>query len=59
MVEIYQCLDRELHWNILVHLPKTDINSTTPSHQRHVVFNLFLSGDSKHDAGTTTAHSKH
>ena len=39
-------------------LPKADINSTTPSHQRHAVFHSFLSEDSKQDAATTTAHSK-
>ena len=38
-------------------LPKTDINSTTPSHQRNAVFHYFFSDDSKHDAATTTAHS--
>ena len=39
-------------------LPKTDINSTTPSRQRHALFHSFLSGDIKQDAATTTAHSK-
>ena len=39
-------------------LPKTDINSTTPSRQRHAVFQYFLSDDRKQDAATTTAHSK-
>ena len=39
-------------------LPKTDINTTTPSRQRHAVFNSFLSDDIRHDAATTTAHSK-
>ena len=39
-------------------LPKTDINSTTASHQRHAVFNSFLSDDRKHDAATTTVHRK-
>ena len=58
MIEIDQCLYRVLHWNILVHLPKSDINSTTLSSQRHVVFHSFLSDNSKHDATTTTAHSK-
>ena len=36
-------------------LPKTDINSTTPSCQRHEVFHYFLSDDSKQDYTTTTA----
>ena len=39
-------------------VPKTDIDSTTPSRQRHAVFHYFLSDDSKQDAATTTAHSK-
>ena len=39
-------------------LPKADINSTTPSCQRHAVFHSFLSNDSKQDAANTTAHSK-
>ena len=39
-------------------LPKTDINSTTPSLQRHAVFHSFLSDDSKQDYATTTAHIK-
>ena len=39
-------------------LPKNDINSTTPSRQRHAVFHSFLSDDSKQDAATTNAHSK-
>ena len=47
-----------LHWKNLVHLPKADINSITPSRQRHAVFHYFLSGDSKQDAATTTAHIK-
>ena len=38
--------------------PKIDINSTTPSRQRHAVFHSFLSDNSKQDAATTTAHSK-
>ena len=38
--------------------PKTDINLTTPSRQRHAVFHYFLSDDSKHDADTTTPHRK-
>ena len=43
------------HFNVL---PKTDINSTTPSRQIHAVFHSFLSDDSKQDAATTTAPSK-
>ena len=39
-------------------LPKSYANSTTPSHQRRVVFHSSLSDDSKQDAATTTAHSK-
>ena len=39
-------------------LPKSDINSTTPSRQRHAVFHSFLSDDSKQDADTTTSHIK-
>ena len=39
-------------------LPKTYINSTTPSCQHHEVFHSFLSDDSKQDASTTTSHSK-
>ena len=39
-------------------LPKTDINSTTPSRQRHEVFHSFLFDNSKQDAATTTAHRK-
>ena len=39
-------------------LPKSDINSTTPSRQLHTVFNSFLCDDNKQDADTTTAHSK-
>ena len=38
--------------------PHEDINSITPSRPRHAVFNYFLSGDSKQDDATTTAHSK-
>ena len=41
-----------------MHLTKSDINSTTPSRQRHALFHSFLSDDSKQDAATTTAHSK-
>ena len=37
---------------------KTDINSTTPSCQRHAVFHSFLSEDRKQDAATTTSNSK-
>ena len=58
MAEIYQCLYRVLHWNILVHLPKTDINSATPSRQRQAVFHSFLSDDRKQYAATNTAHIK-
>ena len=47
-----------LHWNILVHLPKADIKSSTTLRQRHAVFHSFLSDDIKQDASTTTAHSK-
>ena len=39
-------------------LPKSYINSTTPTRQRHTVFQYFLSGNIKHDASTTTAHGK-
>ena len=39
-------------------LPTLDINSTTPSRQRHVVFHSVLSDESKQDADTTTAHRK-
>ena len=39
-------------------LPKSDINSTKPSRQRHAVFHSFLSEDSKQDSTTSTAHSK-
>ena len=39
-------------------VPKTYINSTTPSRQRHAVFHSFLSNDRKQDAATTTAHIK-
>ena len=41
-----------------IELPKADINSTTPSRQRHTVFHYFLFDDSKQDASTTTSHSK-
>ena len=39
-------------------VPKNDINSTTPSRQRHTVFHHFLSDDSKQNSATTTAHNK-
>ena len=39
-------------------VPKTDINSTTPSRQRHGAFHSFLSGDRKQDSSTTTANRK-
>ena len=39
-------------------LPKADINSTTPSRQRHAVFHYFLSDDIKQYYATTTAHRK-
>ena len=39
-------------------VPQTNLNSTTPSRQRHAVFQSFLSDDSKKYAATTTAHSK-
>ena len=42
-----------------MHLPKADINSTTPSCQRHAVFHYFSSEDRKQDAATTTAHINH
>ena len=58
MLEIDQCTYRLLNWNILVHLPKTDINSTTPSCQRHAVFQSFKYENRKQDAATTTEHSK-
>ena len=38
--------------------PKADINSTTPSRQRHAVFQSFLSDYSKQYSATTTAHIK-
>ena len=40
-------------------LPKADINTTTSSRQRYEVFQLFLSDDSKPDAATNNAQSKH
>ena len=39
-------------------LPKTDINSTTPSRQSHALFYYFLYDDRKQDNATTTANSK-
>ena len=39
-------------------LPNSDINTTTPSRQRHTFFHSFLSNDSKQYAATTTAHIK-
>ena len=39
-------------------VPQADINSSTLSRQRHAVFHSFLSDDSKHDAATTTTHTK-
>ena len=39
-------------------VPKTDINSTTPSLRRHALFHYFLSDDSKQDYATTTVHRK-
>ena len=39
-------------------VPKSDINSTTPSSQHHAVFYSFLSDDSNKDAATNTAHRK-
>ena len=38
--------------------PLADINSSTLSRPRHVIFHSFLSDDSKQDATTTTAHRK-
>ena len=40
-------------------VPQTNLNSTTPSCQRHALFHSFLSYDSKQDAATTTADRKH
>ena len=37
-------------------LSNTDINTITPSRQRHGVFHSFLSDDSKQGAAITTAH---
>ena len=39
-------------------VPQTNINSTTPSRQRHTFFHYFLSGESKQDSATTTAFIK-
>ena len=39
-------------------LPQTNINSITPSRQRHSVFHSFSSDDIKKDAATNNAHSK-
>ena len=39
-------------------LPKADINSTTPSRQRLVVFHSCLSDDSAQDTATTNAQIK-
>ena len=39
-------------------LPKSDINSTAPSRERHAVFHSLLSGDRIQVAATNTAHSK-
>ena len=47
-----------ISFEYFIALPNSDINSTTPSHQRHAVFHSFLSNDRKQDADTTTAHSK-
>ena len=38
--------------------PNADINSSSLTCPRRAVFHSFLSDDSKHDAATTTAHSK-
>ena len=37
-------------------LPQTEINSSTKPCPLHAVFHSFLSGDSKQDSATTTAH---
>ena len=39
-------------------VPKSDINSTAPSLQRHSVFHYFLSDGGKQDYDTTTACRK-
>ena len=39
-------------------LPKSYINTTTPSRQRRELFHSFLSDDSKQDSATTNSHSK-
>ena len=38
--------------------PQEDINSSTITRQRHVVFHSFLSDNSKQDAATNNTHSK-
>ena len=43
---------------IFIALLKAYINSTTPSCQRHAVFQSFLYDDRKQDSATTTAHRK-
>ena len=43
----------------LSELLKSDINSITPSHQRHAEFHSFLSDDIKHYADNTTEHIKY
>ena len=42
-----------------IEVPQTNINSTTPSPQRHSVFHFFKSDDSKQYSATTTENSKH
>ena len=37
-------------------LPKSDINSNTPSRQRHAVFHYFYSENIKNYDATTTEH---
>ena len=39
-------------------LPHTNINSTTPSRQRHALLHSFLYDDGKQYFSTTTANSK-
>ena len=39
-------------------LPKSNINSTTPSRQRHAVFTFFLADEIKQDSTNTTTHNK-
>ena len=43
---------------IFIAVPHTNLNSTTPSSQRHTAFHSFLSDDSKKDAATNTAYRK-